>query len=309
MQTIDTKLAAEQSTPPPLRWPMEISSVHLVVRTLDEAVPFYETLLLSPFERRGSDMAQALLGDSMHTLTLTAKPGGRRRERGTTGLFHIAFLFPDRSALGRALQRAMGAGFSFQGFADHGVSEAVYLADPDGNGIELYADRPQEQWRRDGNTVHMVTEPLDAEALLHAAESRTGSADLPPSIGHIHLQVADLRRGEEFYSDLLGFDVTQRDYPGALFLSSGGYHHHIGLNTWAGRSAHPPSSDMFGLKEFSVTVNDDRLWSSLLKQAHQTGGDNVIRLSDADGNAVQLLRGTSISSQPLSNQSLTKHKG
>jgi catechol 2,3-dioxygenase len=144
---------------------------------------------------------------------------------------------PDRASLAGAVRRLIEGRWPIDGASDHGVSEAFYLHDPEGNGIELYRDRPRETWPTEGGQVAMGTAPLDVDGLLAAAPA---AAPVHPEtrLGHIHLHVADLGEGERFYADSLGLTVTQRTYAGALFLAAGGYHHHIGLNTWArGRTA------------------------------------------------------------------------
>ncbi len=171
-------------------------------------------------------------------LVLQAAPDAPPRPRGAAGLFHVAFLYPDRTALARALRRLLELDVPI-GSADHGVSEAIYLSDPEGNGIELYADRPPEAWppRGPDGQVTMYTEALDIPAVLTLAHEP--GPLLPPAtrIGHVHLSVADLGHAERFYGDALGFAVTQRSYPGALFLGRDGYHHHVGANTWRSRQA------------------------------------------------------------------------
>ncbi len=179
----------------------------------------------------------------------------------TAGLYHVAYLFPSRAALGAALSRIIAADYPLQGAADHIVSEALYLADPEGNGIELYVDRPRAEWQWKGKQVAMATDPLDLRSLLEEAKaSWTGGDALPKEtvIGHMHLQIGDLRQGEEFYNGVLGFDVTQRSYPGALFLSVGGYHHHIGLNTWGGRGIPPRREGEMGIASFRISVPASR---------------------------------------------------
>ncbi|GAB6875495.1 VOC family protein [Thermaerobacter litoralis] len=214
-------------------------------------------------------------------LVLEEVPAAPIRPPRTTGLYHIALLYPSRAALGRAFLRLVEGGWRFQGFADHGVSEALYLADPEGNGLELYADRPRDQWPRghDGS-VAMYTAPLDLESLVAAARddlrspaapeppqpADPGSPDHPsagapaepdglgPVVGHVHLQVSRLETAEAFYCGVLGFEVTQRDFPGALFVAAGGYHHHLGLNVWAGEGAPAPPPGAAGLAGFTVVL-------------------------------------------------------
>jgi catechol 2,3-dioxygenase len=148
------------------------------------------------------------------------------------GLYHFALLLPDRPALGALIAHLSGLGIR-PGTADHSVSEALYLTDPDGLGIEVYADRPRTEWRYRGRELHMSTEPLDVDGLRAAATGAWSGMPGGSSVGHVHLYVADLAAAAEFYHRGLGFDRTVWSYPGALFLAAGGYHHHLGTNTWA----------------------------------------------------------------------------
>ena len=171
------------------------------------------------------------------------------RDGRAPGLYHVAVLVPSREALGGALLRLAVSGWPLHGASHHLVSEALYLGDPDGNGIEIYRDLPRDQWRWDGSSVEMATLPLDLDAILDelpadVLDAARGGAVDPASVptlpagtvvGHVHLQVSDLRDAEAFYHGVLGLEVTQRGYPGALFTAAGGYHHHIGLNTWHSR--------------------------------------------------------------------------
>ncbi|HEX5146841.1 MAG TPA: VOC family protein [Conexibacter sp.] len=199
----------------------------------------------------GGDTLVELLGDA------SARPRARR----SSGLFHVALLVPDRLALARALRRVVASGGRLAGASDHLVSEALYLSDPEGNGIELYRDRPRAEWRRDADgELAMATLPLDLDDL--AGELRT-IADEPDggmphgtTVGHVHLQVADLAPAKAFYVDALGFEVTVRGYPGALFVAAGGYHHHLGLTTWASAGGPPADPSARGLRSFSLQLPD-----------------------------------------------------
>ncbi len=188
-------------------------------------------------------------------IELEERPAAPPRPRRSTGLFHVAILVPSRADLGTALRRVLEAGASFTGAADHLVSEALYLDDPEGNGIEIYRDRPREEWAYDEGRLRMGTLPLDVEGVAAAA---AGAPDegMPAGtvVGHVHLQVRDIPEAEAFWSGVVGFEPTVRGYPGALFVAAGGYHHHLGLNTWgtAGAPAPPPGSR--GLSRFEVVV-------------------------------------------------------
>jgi catechol 2,3-dioxygenase len=235
-----------------------IGRVALTVRDLAAVRDFYERVVgLSVLE---AEDGRAVLGaGELSLVELIEDRDAPPRPARTTGLFHLAVLVPDRVELARSLRRLVEARWPLQGASDHLVSEALYLADPEGNGIEIYRDRPREDWRRDGDEIAMATLPLDLNDVLAelALDTGTGDTDLgAPSgtrIGHVHLNVADIPDGERFYSGQLGLDVTARSYPGALFLSAGGYHHHVGLNTWRGEGAPSPPPGALGLRWFELT--------------------------------------------------------
>jgi catechol 2,3-dioxygenase len=177
-------------------------------------------------------------GDDWPLVALRQRTGARPvPRRGRLGLYHFAILLPERAALGRFLAHLEEIG-AYAGMSDHFVSEAIYLTDPDGLGIEVYADRPRSAWTHNDRQLTMTTIPLDEESLLRAAKESPGGlgwTGIPPGtvIGHVHLYVSDLERAARFYHIGLGLDKTVWNYPGALFLSAGGYHHHLGTNTWA----------------------------------------------------------------------------
>lgn len=240
----------------PFRLPKgtHISSVSLIVSDLGKMLTLYcELLGFTLIGKSGSTAEVSASGNRPAQFIFVEQPTASSRSRKSPGLFHTAILFPNRRELASVLKHVHHAGYPFQGFADHGVSEALYLADPEGNGIELYADRPREQWRFTDGQLEMITEPLDVEDLLQeAADNYRMHPDT--KIGHIHLQVSSLTKAEQFYHELLGFDVTQRSYPGALFVSAGGYHHHIGLNIWSSRGAQPSPHNTLGLMRFGIEV-------------------------------------------------------
>ncbi len=238
---------------------MNVGAVHLRVSDLDRSLAFYtEALGLELLSRDGGT---ASLGAGERRLVhLRALAGAQPRPRRSTGLYHFAVVVPDRLALGRALGRLVAARWPLQGVADHGVSEALYLGDPDGLGIELYRDRPREAWPTRDGVLEMMTAPLDAQALLDeavAAGEIPARAGAGTRMGHIHLQVRDLDEAERFWSGAVGFDVMQRWVPGALFVSSGGYHHHLGLNTWGTGGAPPPPERAVGMDWFELLADDE----------------------------------------------------
>jgi catechol 2,3-dioxygenase len=214
-----------------------------------------------------------------------------------TGLFHLAILTPSRLELAYSLARLARSRWPLAGASDHLVSEALYLSDPDGNGIEIYRDRPREQWRRDERgQLAMGTLRLDLESLggeLDHAPPVPDRLAAGTHMGHVHLQVSDLAAAEAFYAGVLGFDVTVRGYPGALFLSAGGYHHHIGLNTWNSAGSAPPATGAVGLRAFVVRLPDradlDRVLArvSAAGVSHEQAGDGAL-VRDPSGNGVLL---------------------
>ena len=212
-----------------------VGAVRLQVADLERSIAYYESVIgLRVAARQGATARLAPQNDDAVLVELHAKPGVRpATRRGMIGLFHFAILLPSRGALGRFVRHLASIG-ARAGMSDHLVSEAVYLQDPDGLGIEVYADRPRSSWRSDGGQLVMVTDPLDVKSLLADAGDETWSGAPPgTTIGHVHLYVRDLAQASVFYHDALGLDKTVWSYPGALFLSAGGYHHHLGTNTWA----------------------------------------------------------------------------
>lgn len=234
-------------------------------------------------------------------ILLTERREARPRPRGSTGLFHFAILYPTRRELARILRRLYDYGWPLQGLSDHGVSEAVYLTDPDGITIELYADKPRDRWPVKNNELQMVTDPLDGESLLSELSVETDTLySMPPEtrIGHVHLQVSDLAKAEEFYHEILGFDITQRSYPGALFVSAGGYHHHIGLNIWSSRGQSPPPPDAIGMLRFGIEVPDKETLGTLEQRlksfelpftGRQNGGSEKIIANDFDAIEIEIV--------------------
>jgi catechol 2,3-dioxygenase len=229
--------------------------VRLQVADLSRSIDWYGDVL--GLQAAPSGEGRALLtsaGDGTALVELHerrgAQPAGRRAR---LGLYHYALLLPDRASLGRLLRHLAARGID-AGAADHLVSEAIYLSDPDGLGIEVYADRPRRQWQTRGDELAMATDPLDAQSLL-AAAGGTPWDGMPAGtrMGHIHLHVGDLPGAAAFYHDALGLDKVVWSYPGALFLSAGGYHHHLGVNSWAA-GASPATADDARLLEWEIVV-------------------------------------------------------
>ncbi len=205
-------------------------------------------------------------------LLLSEQPGGQHL-RGVSGLYHVALRVPSRRSLAQAVLRLANYEDLIQGVADHGVSEAIYLSDPDGNGIEIYRDRPRADWPRDANNqMDMTTDPLDLDAVM-ATLGKRQQVDAPAQveIGHVHLHVSNLQKAIDFYQGTLGFDLTQRYGPSAAFLSAGGYHHHIGINIWAGEGAPPPPPDALGLRWYSIEFPNQEGLDAELERVRQAG--------------------------------------
>jgi len=234
-----------------------IGAVRLRVADLERARAYYERVIgLRTLARDGTLVR---LGAGAPVVELLGDPAAPPAPPRSTGLFHLALLVPDRAELARAVQRVVAGGGRLTGASDHFVSEAVYLRDPEGNGIEIYRDRPREEWKWSGGEVRMGTVPLDLAAVM-AALPDGEDAGMPEAttMGHVHLQVAELKATEAFYTRELGLEVTVRSYPGALFMSRNRYHHHVGANTWnsAGAPRRPPGAR--GLEHVEVSVPDAR---------------------------------------------------
>ncbi len=240
---------------PPAELPADasLSELTLRVRDLDPVERFYGDLLGLDVLERDPGHARLAPAEGAFTLSLVEAPEPPSKPPRTVGLFHWALLLPDRESLAAAIQRCHEHGARFTGFSDHGVSEAAYLSDPEGNGLELYRDRPADQWPTEGDQVAMVTDPLDLDDLLAAADAPAPLAD-GTTLGHVHLHVPDLDTAGRFYRSL-GLRVRQSTYPGALFMAAGDYHHHVGLNTWAGDQ--PPPEGATGLVEYAWRLPED----------------------------------------------------
>ncbi|MBV8954283.1 MAG: VOC family protein [Solirubrobacterales bacterium] len=273
-----------------------IGSVHLTVRDLSRSRDFYERVLGLQVAERDSGALSFSAADGPALIELHGDTAALPLDPRATGLFHQALLMPTRRDLALALGRVAQARWPLSGASDHLVSEALYLSDPDGNGIEIYRDRPREQWPRRSGTIEMATLPLDLDDLigeLTGGEAIAEGAPAAATIGHVHLQVAELRDVEAFYSGVLGFDVIVRTYPGALFVSAGGYHHHIGLNTWRSAGSPPPLAGAVGLRLYEVLVPDADELDRVLARIAEAGIAAEARedgafVRDPSGNGVLL---------------------
>ncbi len=249
--------AAYGITPPAYRLPdaTHVGRVLLQVADLARSVAYYEQVIgLRVLHRADAAATLAAHGDDRPLVELRERPGAHAvPRRGRLGLYHFAILLPDRASLGRFV-RHLGAIGAHAGMSDHLVSEAVYLSDPDGLGIEVYADRPRSTWRHADRQIEMATKPLDVQDLLRAAGSEPwNGAPAGTVIGHVHLFVADIDHAATFYHASLGLDKIVWNYPGALFMSAGGYHHHLGTNTWASEAS-PATDEDARLLEWDLVV-------------------------------------------------------
>ncbi len=251
----------------------QIGMIGLNVANLVRSIQFYtEVLGFSVIQQAGQVV---LLGpiDSQPLLALRERPGAQPKPREATGLYHFAVLLPSRADLGRAVQRLNEFDHPIREFEDHLVSESVYLADPDGNGIELYRDRPRDQWPTKDGRVTMGSLPIDVPQLLaDGASDGRAWVGLPSGtkIGHIHLQVADIPQAEAFYCGVLGFDlIVAMDT--ALFVSAGGYHHHLGMNVWYSQAGPLPPDDAAGLLAATIQFADADARAAVVDRLEQAG--------------------------------------
>lgn len=248
--------------------------VDLTVSDLGRSRAFYEAALgLRARELDDGDLELTAPGGGP-LVRLHGDPSAPPLNRRATGLYHLAILLPSRLDLAHALGRLVRARWPLDGASDHLVSEALYLSDPDGNGIELYRDRPRHEWRYDGDQLQMATLRLDLDDLVRELAPGAPIAATAPAgtvMGHVHLQVAELDSSEAFYHGILGFDVVVRGYPGALFVSAGGYHHDIGLNTWHSAGAGPAAPGSVGMRAFEIVVPEADELERILERIRAAG--------------------------------------
>ena len=272
-----------------------IGKVRLRVADVEDLATFYERVIgLRALERDGELVRLGPKGGEP-LIELVSAPGAPAPPSFSTGLFHLAILVPDRAELARSLRRVAEGGWRLTGASDHLVSEALYLQDPEGNGIEIYRDRPREQWNRDNGELRMATLPLDLQSVMDELESserdQNGMA-AGTRIGHVHLRVADIPAAEGFYNGHLGLDVMVRSYPGALFLAAGGYHHHLGLNTWQSAGAPAPPEGALGLDRYELVLPDEGEVDAAAERLGESGDpmrlEEGVLATDPSGNRVLL---------------------
>lgn len=275
-----------------------IGFLTLAVADLERSLAFYTHVIGFRMLERGEK--QVVLGahETVPLLVLKQQEQAIPWQQNRTGLYHFAILVPSRVDLARSLYRLAETRYPLGGSSDHLVSEALYLSDPEGNGIEIYRDRPRSEWHWANGQVKMAVDPLDIEGILgelvYEPEQWQG---LQPEtiIGHMHLQVGNIEQAEAFYAGVLGFDVVA-SMPSALFISAGGYHHHIGMNTWHSRNAPRPPARMVGLRSFTITLPDEeekqrvmgRLQAAKVPFEQQNG---AVTLADPWGNGLYLTVG------------------
>jgi catechol 2,3-dioxygenase len=269
-----------------------MGAVALGVPSLQHSLAFYEGILgLTPNE--SAEGRVDLSSGSFGLVTLLHEPASQRAPTGVTGLYHMALRLPNRLALAQVLRRLMARDYPLQGAADHGVSEALYLSDPDGFGLELYIDRAEADWPREGGRLQMGTERLDLPALFESGQGEGDGLARGTQMGHVHLHVRDLLEAERFYCGVIGFEVMQRYGSSASFVSAGGYHHHVGLNTWAGEGAPPPPAGSAGLRWLTVLVPDPDTRRDVAKRLQASGGlaridEALLETQDPSGNPVRV---------------------
>jgi catechol 2,3-dioxygenase len=286
----------EPATTPAATLPasLRLGPVHLTVTDLERSVDFYERSIgLEPLRRVESEAGLGVSGGEL--LVLVEEPDARPAGRHA-GLYHFALLFPSRLELARAAQRLLVTRTPISGASDHGISEAIYLPDPDGNGIELAADRSRERWGDLSDPTALGgPEPLDLPGLLALVESEEPGPRASDElvVGHVHLHVGDIERALGFWRDLIGFELMTR-FPSAAFIAAGGYHHHLGLNTWRGEGVPPAPAGTVGLRHWTVVPGQPSEVAEV-RDRLAAGGVELVELDDGfltrdpDGNAVRFV--------------------
>jgi len=269
-----------------------LGSVSLTTTDLSGLESYYrDGLGMQLVEREPGYLALGVEGEAP-ILHLIEDPDARPAPRQSGGLYHFAVLLPDREALAGMQRRLIAKGIHLDGAADHLVNEALYLSDPQGNGIEIYTDRARDVWRSADGELKMATLPLDVEGLLSLAGLPLINIPAGTTLGHIHLYVTDLEAAVEFYEEVVGFDLIMRNGLSAAFLSSGGYHHHLGLNTWQGEGAPAPPQNSIGLREYTLIIKHADAWSEVRQRmtAAQVGDPERFSAIDPSGHTIVFVR-------------------
>ena len=269
-----------RTTTPALPDTLRLGPVHLTVADLDRSIAYYrDNMGLRLHDREGSEAAMGAGGEDL--LYLHEDPDARRAGRHA-GLYHVALLHSSREELSRTANRLVATSAHVRGASDHGISEAIYLSDPDGNGFELYADRPREVWPDLANPGWDAgPRPLDLKDVLALTDDEELQREIDTNlvVGHVHLHVGDLERGLAFYRDVLGFELKTFMPAEAAFVSAGGYHHHLGFNVWRGEGILPASPDEVGLDLWTVVLDDAGEISTLAERIRAAG----VEVEERDG--------------------------
>lgn len=288
--------ATVTATPPSLRLPADTRAgpVTLAVADRDALVAWYGEVL--GFVEQARDGGRSTLGaaDGAPVLVLDEQPALPEHDPRAAGLFHVAFLVPTREDLARWVRHVAETRIPIEGASDHLVSEAFYLSDPEGNGIEVYRDRPRAEWRRQGDGIAMDTLPADIDGLLALGRRLPAWTGAPSgtTVGHVHLKVADLEASRRFYIDLLGLDLMAT-YPGALFVAAGGYHHHLGLNVWRSKGRPKRATPERGLAETTLVIPDAAARAAIADRLAAAGhpverAEEAAIVTDPAGNRLRL---------------------
>ncbi len=273
-----------------------VSHVQLRIRNLARALGFYQTVIgLQVVDRSPVTVTLSATGSAPAILLLTEDPNAVPRPQRATGLYHLAIRYPTRRDLAHALVRLVQASYTISGGSDHPFGSSIYLEDPDGNGVELYFDLPRSQWppRRNGLIVLAGNAPLDFDGLLAAVDGEEvpAHAAAGTDMGHLNLHVPDLAAAEVFYRDFLGLEITAHIGPGGRFLATGGYHHHIAINNWAGKP--PAPKNAAGLISYRLTVPDMQVLANLEERAWLLGyearlANDILQIRDPNGHWLEL---------------------
>ena len=275
----------------------KIQSIDLKIKNMEVSLHFYTYLL--GFKKTNISNHTVYLsadGNEPYLICLTEDKNAIPKPSGTTGLFHMAIRYPNREELARVFLRLFNHNIKFQGFSDHLVSEAIYLEDPDENGIELYVDKPRDEWEYKLGQVQMSSLPLDLNLLTSELKDRSVWNGIHPEtdLGHIHLCVSNLQKAEETYGRMIGLNISNSTYPGALFFAAGGYHHHVGANIWKSRNGSPPPENSVGLLNYTVKVPDEDYLKLIEQKAKEANllaeplNNSRLRILDFDKNKITL---------------------
>lgn len=250
-----------------------IGAVSLTIHNLERSLAYYQERLGFQLHRQEGRVAYLGAGGP-DLLVLHEAPDAPEPAPNATGLYHFAVLVPSRRHLALSLRHLAETRTPLQGFADHLVSEAIYLGDPDGNGIEIYRDRPRDEWPYEDKQLLMASDPLDFDGImaeLNGKDEAFSGLHVDTTIGHIHLKVHNIPETDRFYQGVLGFDLMLHFGPRATFLSAGGYHHHLGANTWHSAGGPPPPTGTIGLRSYEVVLPDEAALDEVVKRVEAAG--------------------------------------